>query len=344
MLEVTTFNEEKIKTTLLDVYGISIEKIERINQGTANIFKLYDKDKKYVLKEYQSKYKKEDILKEIGAISYLKEKTDIPLPEYIMSKNGEYCFEHQGKVAVLQFFIEGHTFNKNEGNYQQIMDSAEFLGKIVQVFEEYNCSDYVNVLDWISTEELSKANEKFDKILYQINDTKIENKIREDIIFKKDLINKLQKEIDIDELSKITHKVSHGDYSYLQFIYDKKNKVKAIIDFIKVKKLPVVWEIARSYTYIDKKAKKGEIDVDNLVEYVKSFMNFSKLNKYDLKYLPFVYLIQLARSPFGYEQYYKKVENKEELIDFAFYRTNICKSLNEKATEISNRLLELEND
>lgn len=344
MLELATFDEKEIKQIIMDIYGIAIEKIERVNQGSANIFKIYGENEVYILKEFQSKYKKEDILKEINAISYLKENTVIPLPEYIRSKDSKYYFEHKNKVSILQKFIEGHTLKKNEGNYQQILESAEYLGKIIEGFKEYECPDEMNVLEWVSKEELSRANEKFDKILMQSKNTDIENKIKEDIIFKKEVIDKVERLINYDELSKITHKISHGDYSCLQFIYNNENKIKAILDFIKVKKLPIVWEIARSYTYIDKKTKYGEIDIDNLVAYVKTFMKYSKLNKYDLKYLPFVYLIQIARSPFGYEQYYKEVENKNELIEFAFYRTNICRSLNKKAMEISNRLIELEND
>lgn len=73
-------------------------------------------------------------------------------------------------------------------------------------------------------------------------------------------------------------------------------------------------------------------------------MKYAKLNKYDLELLPYIYLMQLARSPFGYEQYYKNVENKEELIKFAFYRTEICRELEKKANELSRMLKELEND
>ena len=62
-----------------------------------------------------------------------------------------------------------------------------------------------------------------------------------------------------------------------------------------------MWEIARSYSYIDKKAINGNIDVKNLVDYTKEVSKSITLNKYDLKYLPYVYLIQLARSTFGYE-------------------------------------------
>ena len=92
---------------------------------------------------------------------------------------------------------------------------------------------------------------------------------------------------------------------------------------------------------IDKDAKNGEINILNLVEYTKEVSKVNKLSENDLKYLPYVYLIQLARSTFGYEEYFKNVKNKEELLNFAFYRTNICRDLSKKAKEISKRLLEL---
>ncbi len=312
MLEETTFKKDEIKDEIYEIYGISIEKIEKINQGTANIYKLFSNNNKYILKEFQSKYSEEDVLREIKAIGYLKENTKIPLPEFVICKNGNKYFKHNGKTVIMQKFIEGHVYNKNEGNYKNIIESAYYLGNIINGFDGFETSESMKIKELYSIEEFNKAEIKYNEILKKIGNSEIE---------------------------KITHKVSHGDYSCLQFIYDDKNEVKAIIDFIKVKKLPIVWEIARSYSYIDQKAKNGDIDIDNIVSYTNAVAKITNLNKYDRKYLPYVYLIQLARSAYGYEQYFEDVKNKNELLDFAFYRTNICRSLYKKAKEISNKLL-----
>ena len=111
-------------------------------------------------------------------------------------------------------------------------------------------------------------------------------------------------------------------------------------DFIKTKKLPIVWEIARSYSYIDKDAKEGKINIENLVEYTKKVAEFIELNEYDLKYLPYVYLIQLARSTFGYSEYFKNIENKDEYLEFAFYKTNIYRTVYKEI----KKLLELKRE
>ena len=47
------------------------------------------------------------------------------------------------------------------------------------------------------------------------------------------------------------------------------------------------------------------------------------------------------------ENNYEKVsniENKDEYLEFAFYRTNICRDLYKKADEISKKLLELKKE
>ena len=38
MIEKTTFSKKELQTELNKKYGINVEKIEKINKGTANIF------------------------------------------------------------------------------------------------------------------------------------------------------------------------------------------------------------------------------------------------------------------------------------------------------------------
>lgn len=344
MIEKTTFSKKELQTELNKKYGIKVEKIEKINKGTANIFKIISNNEKFIVKEFQSKYSKENVLKEINAIEYLRKNSQVPLPIYLRNNNNELYFMHKGKVIVVQKFVEGQVFEKNKGNYEQILESARYLGLIIEGFKNYNIDDNISILDWYSNKEFEKANKKYDEILSKLDNSKISEKIKMDIIFKKELLAKLSKNINAEDIKNITHKVSHGDYSVLQFIYDNEDNIRVILDFIKTKKLPIVWEIARSYSYIDKDAKEGKINIENLVEYTKKVAEFTELNEYDLKYLPYVYLIQLARSTFGYSEYFKNIENKDEYLEFAFYRTNICRDLYKKADEISKKLLELKKE
>ncbi len=58
-----------------------------------------------------------------------------------------------------------------------------------------------------------------------------------------------------------------------------------------------------------------------------------------LEKMPYIYLFQLAQSSYGYKEYLvTKTENKDALLDFAFWRTDICREIYEKAHRISEAL------
>lgn len=66
-------------------------------------------------------------------------------------------------------------------------------------------------------------------------------------------------------------------------------------------------------------------------------------NKYDLKYAPHIYLLQLVSSTYGYKEYNEDFE-QNELINFAFFRTKICKSLYNNLEELSSKLIKDKNE
>jgi hypothetical protein len=58
--------------------------------------------------------------------------------------------------------------------------------------------------------------------------------------------------------------------------------------------------------------------------------------------MPYVYLFQLARSKYGYKEYLTTdSEDREGLIRFAFWRTQMCREVEAKAKEIAEKLAEL---
>ena len=54
--------------------------------------------------------------------------------------------------------------------------------------------------------------------------------------------------------------------------------------------------------------------------------------------MSYIYLIQLLSSTYGYKEYINNNENIE-LLEFTYFRTNICEYLFNNAEKISNRLL-----
>lgn len=333
MIEKSKFkNNEEIKTIIKEKYGLNIFSVLKVNRGSANIFFL-NKDK-YILKEFQSSISKAEIDKEIDIINYLKAKK-LPVPTYIKLIDKTYSFIHNGNVVIIQKFIKGYTKNANEGNYYETIQSAKYLGIIVNALK-----DYPKKLD--DTNKFSFINDKnaINKIIslkknLDLNN-EIDKKINNDLDDKIAMLNNLK--IDFSDFDKLTIMNTHGDYNVLQFIYEN-GEIKAVIDFIKASKMQIAWEVIRSYSYIDEDAKNGQFNIDTFIDYVKEFTKHVSLNEYDLKYMVYIYLIQILYSTYGYKQF---LENRKltDLLEFGYFRTNTCRYLYKNEKIITKRLLE----
>ncbi len=333
MIEETVFSNKELIDIVKNKYEINVNKVHKLDRGSANLYSL--NDDKYILKEFQSKYSKEEINKEIVIINHLK-KDGLLVPKYIVTIDKEYCFIYKNKIIIMQKFIDGYTMEPNTGNLEQVIESACKLGKIVKSLKSLEIELPINdVSSWYSLDTLNESIQKHKDLLNKINENEYPN-IYKDINEKIYMLEYTKNNYNFDEMKNLTFMNTHGDYSVLQFIY-KNEKIKSIIDFVSACKMPIVWEIIRSYSYIDMKAKDGKIDIDNLVIYVKEFNNYVKLNKYDLKYMSYLYLIQILCSTFGYKQYISD-NSKTELLNFARFRTKLSKYLFENAELISNIL------
>ena len=341
VLEKTEFTENTIVEEVKKNYGLNVTEVEKLNRGSANLFKLTANNKFYILKEFQSKHQEKSIMKEINVINFLKEKGLI-VPKYIQCINKEYYFRHNDKIVIMQEYIEGEVKEKNTGNKEQLLDSAKYLGLIVDTLKDYPYEDMFkcNMNKYASDEVLQRSIDQNLELIEKAKSDKLHgNKIVENLTDKINMLNQLLKDVTFKDITNVTVRKTHGDYSVMQFIYDG-DKIKAIIDFVDAAELPITWEIIRSYSYIDKECINGNFNIDNLVEYTKEYMKYSSLNKYDLEYMPYVYLVQLLNSTYGYKQYLN--DGNLELLKFGEERTNICRYLMENAKIISEKLLEIE--
>lgn len=340
MLEKSVFCEETIKEQVNKNYGIIITKIENETRGSANIYYVYDEfNNKFVLKEFESACNEKNVIKEINIIEHLK-RYNIKVPQYMQTINKQYYFKYKNRTIILMKYIEGYTKDSNTGNLAQTIESAQILGKMVKALEDYPYMEQEDVNKWYNKTKILEGKQSIKKLQQNaINNNIISSNIKEKIIQdtqdKLKIIEQLEK-MDFEGMQYITNKNSHGDFSIMQFIYQNE-KVCAVLDFAKAKAFPISWEIIRSYSYIDEYCKDGSINIQNLVNYVKKVMEYIKLSEYDLKFMPYVYLIQLVTSPFGYNEY---LNNNEltGLLEFGIWRTNMSKYLYNNLSEISQKL------
>lgn len=336
-LQKSKLDNTIIKKLLKENYQINASKINKIDRGTANIFKIETNSKKYILKEFSDGRTEKSVIKEINIINFLKNR-NIKVATYVKSIKGDFFIKFEDRIIILQEYIDGYTMENNTGDYEKTIESARILGKMTKELQDYIGLEEDGIMQkWFSKESLEKGIEKLTNLkdkIKQNNPYKV--KFEKDIEDKINMSKELKEHFQFDVINKLTILNSHGDYSVQQLIYND-NDETTVIDFETAKKLPIIWEVMRSYSYIDKEAKNGELNIDTLINYVKEFSKYVKLNEYDLKYAPQIYLIQIVSSPFGYKQYNEDYEQKK-LLKFAIFRTNLCRFLYKHSEEISERL------
>ena len=338
-LEQTILTEDDIINILCVEYGLKKPKhIFKMQKGLANVYRIDFQESQYILKEYNTLTKKSVIDKEVSVVKFLQKK-GINIPYYKMAINGEYSICYGEKIITLRDYIDGKCLEDNTGTYKQTMMCAKTLGRIVQALKSYDGLEEESVMQTVFSREALQLSLLQLQQYYDMCSSKdvVSCTIQQDLKEKMDMCKYLIHHFDFSVLDKISIMGTHGDYNVQQLVYCG-DKV-FVLDFETAKKMPVIWEVMRSYSYIDSSIVNGEFNLANLREYVCHFTAFTSLNYYDKKYAAYIYLIQLASSSFGYREYLLD-HSKEKLLQFGFYRTKICRYLYKNADEIGKILAE----
>ncbi|MBO4405631.1 MAG: hypothetical protein J5821_02770, partial [Alphaproteobacteria bacterium] len=242
-----------------------------------------------------------------------------------------------GKLCTLQKYIDGITYHKFELPNDLLYDSARVLANINIAMEELPIQlplgfDNNWFFEWSADLEI----EKYNKLLTRLNrDDEFFNKIAKDFEIKCKLLSLFDSTA--FPFASLTSENTHGDYNVLQLIFSR-NGVKAVIDFSSCAKIPICWELIRSYSLSSEECRYGIIDIKKFFDYIKEYLIIRKINKLDLELMPYFYLFTLLRSSFGYKGYIEKKSKglladpmDKKTLEFAFWRTEMCKWLLENA-------------
>ncbi len=339
-IQKTVLDNKIISDLLKNRYSILVNQVEKLGLGTANCYKIYSGDKRFFLKEYQDTFSGNDLQREITLNDFLLS-ASYPTAAFISDINGNKYNFINNRYIVLQEYIEGESYTTHNLSDNVLFHATELLGRLHEILCNYEMPVEMGRV-WVDKFNIDRASTSYDLLIdhtAEITNKIIGEKIKSDLIFKKELLNTIAPYGQY--FDKLTYKSTHGDYTAMQYLCSG-DKVKAIIDFASAKKVPAVWEIMRSYmqSAIDTK-NPFEIDIEKFCEYVRRYMTISTLSECDLKYMPYAYLYQLGRSPYGYREYMLNVENKDRLLEFAFWRTDVCRMFVDKADEISKMLVKL---
>ena len=333
-LEKSILNNEKIYDLLAKEYGFHLKDANPFGVGSANCFKVNCEEGTFFLKEFQSEYLMKEIEKEAALVAFLAEK-DFPVASFRQTLSGKFGTEYEGHVISVQDFIEGRSY-LNDMPVSYLLECAEYLGKLHTLMNGYELNRFLDE-NWLAGFSEEKSAYRYDKLLEALEEQKDDpnyEKIRDDLLFRKSLacrVNDLKSYFD-----GISYKPTHGDYTACQLICVD-DHIKAVIDFSSASTLPAIWEIMRSYVQ-----SFGHFDLNEFTQYVKQYLRYSELTRRDLESMPYVYLFQLSQSLYGYEEYLiTKSENRNNLLEYAIWRTNILKSIERQTEEISRTLIGL---
>ncbi len=340
-LEKSVLTDNIISDLLKQYYGLPFVSAQRLGLGTANCYRVFDGEKYYFLKEFQSSFLENNIIREAKLLEFLSD-TDIPITKFYKTIQNNYVIKYQNHLICLEEYIEGEAYSYDDLPRHLLPRVGKMLGKLHCALKGYPLP--VDMSDeWLTSFSSEKVIKEYDSL---IEIAKILNRDENITQIIEDLEYKKQLAIRCENYKKyyngITYCATHGDYQGCQMIFDDE-KIKAIIDFSSACTLPVTWEIMRSYVQSSAQCRSNAvIDIDNFCSYVREYMKYSKLTKADMISMPYVYLFQLARSKYGYPQYLKTDSpDKDKLLQFAFWRTQMCREIEQKAEMISGELLKL---
>ena len=339
-IEKTVMTPQKICRLIKEKYGIDkVSSIHILDGTSANCFLITSEDGKFVLKEFQGKYTAEYMEFEPLLNVFLRRK-GIAVADFIKTNNGKYAWQYNKHAFHLQRFVEGSIFEMNTAPEWLLEQSAKLLGKMHKEMKFFPKMKNAFEPDWFTKWNVFSSEQAYRDLINVSSNIEIEE-IRQRII--SDLNYKLELQ---DKLVPLKNKFanlvkcnSHGDYSIMQMICGKDN-INAVIDFSDASNIPAVWEIIRSYTYAAPECAKGKsIDIKRLRKYIECYKQENDIPQIDLRMMPYLYLFQLGRSRFGYTEYLiTKSENRDKLINFAMWRTNMCKFLENNIEEISHEV------
>ncbi len=327
--------ELSLKEILTNQFGMQEFRLEKAKIGTGNNYKVHYNGKEYFGKVTFFDEGDRDICKnirEIECYKALSKNKNLPIKEYLKTKDGKYVGVGANYYVTLQEWVDGETMDNFEGGEDYLMQCSRYLAEI-----------NVGLKNKDFPKKMLDLFDRFDFIiektegLLKVLETKEHNetykKVKECLEWKVSALKELS-QMKLPDINKFTFCNSHGDYSILQTI-KRANQVYKIIDFENVACYPVIWEIVRSFVLSDIDAGKCILNKERLDKYLDEYQKINPLTKFDLDNKYILYLTQLLQSNYGFYNYIES--RNEDLLDFAYWRINFSKELF-KEVKNENRL------
>lgn len=324
-----------IEKILQDWYQISPQEITKMGIGAgSDTYVITAGEEQFVLK-FSSKSDINNPELEPELCNFLLKK-GIPVCEFILNKSGHYIGEEKEKIFHLQRFIKGKTYGWNEAPDWFMKESAQMLGKIHTILEEYpKLPEGIGkgFFEFMKPETARKFYEGSLQTARRLGHIEIEK----DLDYRIEIVRHFSDyKIDVE---KLTCKNTHGDYFISQFICGE-GKIRAVIDWTTACLHPVIWEIMRSFVYAEPSCVNGEINSERFIEYVGNYLEYAPLNKYDIEMLGKLFYYQIAVCDYYGQFYGSDAANREIYLEQAVFSTKMIRWFEKHIEELTERLEE----
>ncbi len=339
-LERSILTDEELVELLRTHYGICAAEIHRLPLGSANCYRVDARDAQYFCKEFQSGFAPSDLAAEAALVRFLGEH-GLPVAPFVNTNTGEPYVMFRQRCISVTAFAAGISYGYDDLPETCLSALARMLGQLHRVLDGYPMGEDMDN-GWVSAYDGAVLAAQYEK-LRRLAEVRTGDPHRErmlaDLAYKRDLSYRIAEYVPY--MTGLTRRASHGDYQSCQCLWQG-NDISAVIDFSAARVLPVVWELMRSFVQSSPLCRQTAVlDPEALAKYVGEYRSVAPLTKRDLQVMPYVYLFQLARSRYGYRQYLDGTSpDGERLLQFAFWRTEMCRQVEEKAEEIVTFLLQ----
>lgn len=279
MIEQTIFeNNDEIINYVKNNYNLEVTEVTKIDRGSANIYSLNNNE--YILKEFQSKYSKEQIEKEIAVINHLSG-FGIKVPEYIKTKKDTFDDVYKEKTIIIQKYIDGYTLESNEGNYEQTIECADYYGRIVDALKtlpiELPDSD---LSGWYSQENFDVSIKKHEDLLPMLDENnEIDKKIKNDILEKIEMITYIS-EGEIEGINIYLKRIPNQE-NYVLDVYGKRDKINNFINSLAHQKQLAILNFVTDLKLEKEEYSQYNLHFSNVDIVIKDEIdNYKKLKEY----------------------------------------------------------------
>ncbi len=336
MLERSVLQPDKIPAILRARYEFAeISVIAPIGGGTANLWRLRCDDTTAVLKEFQSGYTENDILKE-PEINHTLKAHGLPVVSFLKTISNDYVWSYQDRAFHLQEHAPGKTVPQNQAPPWLIMTMPGLLADVHKAMRSITLPTSWPK-EWYQI-DTGRLVDQYSALIKQANalDEPLREEIVSDLAYRQQALPQLSR-LELTR-EKFTYKPSHGDYHLGQLLIAN-DALSAIVDFSAAAAVPAVWEIIRSFTLSHPGCGNGEIPVEDLIEYVSQYLETSELSHSDIENMLPLYYAQLTRSRYGYREYLNGTEDPERTLNFARWRTRTSLWLRDNVANVTAELV-----